>query len=202
MESAIYPESLAEARQFVDMLVAGGFVGEDDIVESAVGSLSDWLKDSESGTVEESQLWEAARAMVGEALAHHQAEQANWPAVTDCDRLDAAFEELGRDGIVCRPDFSCCGTCGAIEILDEMEAAERQGLPVRGYTFYHQQDTEHAVEGDGICLNYGSTDEGDAAAVAIGHEVVHALRRHGLTVEWNGDISKRIEVGMDWKRRR
>ncbi|HST57349.1 MAG TPA: hypothetical protein VLK84_01600, partial [Longimicrobium sp.] len=43
-------------------------------------------------------------------------EQAAWPAVTDCDRLDLAFDELERRGIVARQHFSCCQNCGSHEI--------------------------------------------------------------------------------------
>ena len=71
----------------------------------------------------------------------------------------------------------------------------------RGYTFYHWQDTEAAVEGYGICLYYGACDEGGSADLAIGREIVGELKRQGLRPEWN-EPNRRIEVPMDWKRRR
>lgn len=130
-------------------------------------------------------------------LAAHLAEQATWPAITDCDRLDAAFAALEASGIVCRQNFSCCGTCGAYEIWDEAAALEAAGTPVRGYAFYHVQDTESAVRGYGLYLNYGAAAEGEAAALAIAGEIVAALQQRGLRVDWNGQWSRRIGVALD-----
>jgi hypothetical protein len=127
-------------------------------------------------------------------------EQARWPEVTDCDRLDRAFRALEKRGIVARQHFSCCQTCGSREIWGEMEDVEHLGLPVRGYTFYHVQDTGEAVAGHGLYLCYGSVEEDEDATV--GDEVVAALREHGLQVEWDGTSEKRIRVLLDWKRRR
>jgi hypothetical protein len=144
----------------------------------------------------------AARRMAGEALREHLLEQAYWPDVTDCERLDAAFSRLERAGIICRHNYACCGSCGAAEMRDLLDAQRRAGRDVRGYVFYHQQDTERAIEGDGLLLNFGAAAGGAAAALAIGREVVAVLSEHGLCVEWNGEWSRRIGVELDWKRRR
>jgi len=130
------------------------------------------------------------------------AEQKTWPAVTDCDRLDAAFAQLEKARIVCRHDFTCCGTCGAAEIWDEIENTRKAGRNPRGYAFYHQQDTESAVEGHGLYFNYGATEKGREAALRIGNEIAKALRSQGLQVDWDGTLEKRIKVNLDWKRRR
>jgi hypothetical protein len=63
------------------------------------------------------------------------------------------------------------------------------------------QSTESAVAGGGIVLNYGAVHNNEADALAIGHEVVDTLRRHGLRPVWNGTWEQRLEVPMDWKRR-
>ena len=63
------------------------------------------------------------------------------------------------------------------------------------------QDTESAAEGYGLWLGYGAVERGERAAERIGHEIVDALRRHGLKTEWDGSCSNRIHVLMDWKRR-
>jgi hypothetical protein len=143
-----------------------------------------------------------ARRMVREILDMHLREQASWPIPTDCDRLDAAFAALEQAGIVCRQHFSCCGTCGVSEIWEEMDTARDTGLDVRGYAFYHVQDTESAVEGYGLYLNYGAVEDGEAPALAIAHEIVAALEQHRLRVHWDGQWSRRIGVALDWKRRR
>jgi hypothetical protein len=46
-------------------------------------------------------------------------------------------------------------------------------------------------------------DEFDAAGTAaIGQEVAATLRRHGLRVDWAGNVDRRIKVGLIWQRRR
>jgi hypothetical protein len=74
-------------------------------------------------------------------------------------------------------------------------------LKVRGYTFFHMQDTDSATVGYGLFLNYGAVEEGERPALAVAHEVVDALQRHGLKAEWDGNWSKRIRLPLDWKRR-
>lgn len=129
-------------------------------------------------------------------------EQKAWPHVTDCDKIDSVFFALGQKGIVCRQDFSCCGSCRSGEIWDEINKESKAGQLVRGYAFYHMQDTESAVEGGGIYLNYGVTEEGELAALRIAHEICDEIRLSGLEVDWDGSWEKRIGVMLEWKRRR
>ncbi|MCS7072712.1 MAG: hypothetical protein NZM00_14500 [Anaerolinea sp.] len=185
---------LDKLHGYIRREIAAGFESPAAIIESAV----EYLGDEASPAI----LRPHAQRLVREILAAHLAEQATWPAITDCDRLDAAFAALEAGGIVCRQNFSCCGTCGAYEIWDEAAALEAAGTPVRGYAFYHVQDTESAVEGYGLYLSYGAATEGEAAALAIADEIVAALRQQGLRVDWNGQWSRRIGVLLDWKRRR
>lgn len=185
---------LSELREQIRCDVAAGFEDGGKILENAVAALED--------QADPAFLESHGRRLVAEELSAHAAEQEGWPAQTDCDRLDAAFAELDRSGVVARQHFTCCGTCGLAEIDREIAAAEAGGVRTRGYTFYHMQDTEAAVEGYGICLYYGSCEEGEAADLAIGREIAAELKRHGLRPEWNGSLDRRIEVPMDWKRRR
>lgn len=185
---------LDELHGYIRRAIAAGFEAPAAVIESAVEYLSD--------EADPAILRPHAQRLVGEILAAHLAEQATWPMITDCDRLDAAFAALEAGGIVCRQNFSCCGTCGAYEIWDEAAAFEAAGTPVRGYAFYHVQDTDSAVEGYGLYLSYGAAEEGEAAALAIAGEVVAALQQHDLRVDWNGQWSRRLGVSLDWKRRR
>ena len=194
MKKSVNDEALQELRDYIQRDVAAGFRPEDDIVKNTVEMLSDDY-DVEA-------LTPHAVVMTRELIAAHKREQASWPKTTDCDRLDAAFAELERGGVVCRQDFSCCGNCGATEIQDEMKQVSKSGKRVRGYAFYHMQDTESAVEGHGLYLNYGAVQDGEAAAMEIGEEVSAALKQQGLEVTWDGTWGKRIGVSLDWKRRR
>lgn len=195
MTSALSPEDFDELHDFIKLQIAAGYAPIEEIVAEAAEVFAD-------SSVNPAALRYAAKAVAEQTLASHLAEQATWPAETDCDRLDAAFAELIRSGIVARQHFSCCGTCGAHEIREEMEQAEKAGSFSRGFTFFHIQDTEHAVAGDGLYLSFGVADSDQTGAVAIGHEVVEILGRHGLTPAWNGKLAHRIGLPLTWQRRR
>lgn len=187
-------DALDDMRSYVRRDVASGFYDRAQILQNA--------EDAFEGELDVDVLRKEAAVAVDHALAEYLADQSSWPAMTDCDRLDAAFADLEAEGIVARQNFTCCGTCGAAEIWDEAKVLMEMGQPVAGYAFYHMQDTERAVEGDGVYLNYGAADGSDEAAVAVGHRIVRQLENHGLTTEWNGSVTQRIALSLDWKRRR
>jgi len=183
-----------ELSEYVRRCLAGGFHTRQKAMEFAIEVLSTNENDSYD-------LLAIAKPLAEKLYQDQLQAQTCWPAITDCDRLDRAFDELNRAGIVSRQNFSCCGTCGAAEIECEMKDEEEKGITVRGYTFYHMQDTESATDGYGLCLNYGSVVNGEEAAISIGHEIVDAMQRNGLKTQWDGSWSKRIIVSLDWKRR-
>lgn len=174
--------------------VASGFYDEDAILTNAADAFADDLDPEE--------LRPLAQQALRKALAEQRAAERRWPDETDCDRLDAAFAALEDSGVIARQNFSCCGNCGSTEIWDEVRAVEDAGGPARGYAFYHMQDTERAVDGGGLYLNYGACEEGEAAALAVARDIVAALEAHGLETRWDGSWDKRIAVTLDWKRRR
>lgn len=189
------PEAMAEeARDIVRRAVRTGFDDREQLIGSAIEMLEDEYDPDAVRAI--------VPALVDEELAAHRKAELGWPAITDCDRLDAAFAALEDAGIVARQNFTCCGTCGSAEIWDEIGEARDSGRPVRGYGFYHMQDSESAAEGHGLYLNYGAVEEGEDAALAVGREIVVTLARSGLSPDWNGSWSTRIAVPLDWKRRR
>jgi len=187
-------KTIGELRSSIERDVAAGFATPDEIVRSAVDAFSDEL--------EPSVLRPIAQKHVTEALAKHIEAQAKWPAVTECDQLDRAFADLEERGIVARQNFADCGTCGVAEIADEIDAARKSGRKVRGYAFYHMQDTENAVDGHGLYLNYGSVDKGEKPALETANEIVQTLKLRGLDTRWDGSWNTRIGIKLDWKRRR
>jgi len=177
-----------DASALIETAVRGGFLARDEIVEAAMEITEDTAAASADEIVRH--VDEVAQALARE--------QASWPSVTDSDRLDAAFAELERSGILARQDFTCCQSCGHAEIWDE--AVDPSAW--RGYAFYHRQDTEAAVEGRGLYLGFGSTGGRAAETASIGAEIVAALHAQGLAVDWDGDVRKRIGVGpFTWRRR-
>jgi len=168
-------------------MVAAGYDERDEIVEELIDSAQ-----GDELDVTEEQI----AAIVDEAWREHLAEQATWPPMTDVDRLNRAFATLDASGIVARQNFSCCQNCGHGEIRDERP----DDAPSHGYTFFHVQDTEAAVDGGGLYLAYGSF-EPDSDAAGVGRRVSEALRAEGLSVEWNGSTNTRILVKLEWRRR-
>lgn len=138
---------------------------------------------------------EQAAALLEPLWLKRVAEQETWPVVTDVDRIDNAFVRLDDSGITARLDFACCLRCGTGEIRDEA------GPQDRGYVFFHNQDTLHALGGE-LRLAFGAYSGDPAEAVAIGHEIDAALHAEGLKTEWSGSVDERIAVvGLDWKNR-
>lgn len=186
--------ALDELHAYIRHHVAAGYLDPADIVCFAADAFAD--------AIDPAVLRHHARRFMADTLDDQRVEQAGWQAVTDCDRLDAAFAALEREGVVCRQNFSCCGACGAAEIWDEMAAAEERGRAVVGYAFFHMQDTEAAVEGGGLYLSYGAVEAGPDAAEAVGRAVVDALEAKGLDPLWDGEWTHRIFVPLRWQRRR
>lgn len=188
------PEDLLEDfRSNLSRELAGGYSTPEEALQYATDIMVD---DFEPGILDK-----VGPKILAQELQAHIDRQANWPEVTDCDRLDTAFASLEENGIISRQNFTCCGSCGATEIWDEIHKVKEAGVIARGYAFFHQQDTESAADGDGLYLNYGSIEEGEDAAVEIGREIQRELEAHGLSTDWNGKLSTRINVALDWKRR-
>jgi uncharacterized protein DUF6891 len=180
--------------------VAAGFASHEEIIQRAV--------EMHGGLATEKELHELAEELAASAFYRHLKAQRGWPLVTDCDRFDLAFAQLEEKGIVVRHDLK---DDAAEEFMDEMDRAADGSHPPRGYVFYQRRGTEAAIDGHGRYLDYGAAgDEDDdedvngneQAVLRIGHEVAEALRRQGLAVDWNGSLSTRINVKLDWKRRR
>jgi hypothetical protein len=192
--SPLPPELLEDIRMSAARAVKEGFRSEEQIVDGITEMVEDEHKRSD--------LRPHVARITAKLLREHRRAEATWTTPTDCDRLDVAFANLEQQGIVARQNFTCCQNCGHAEVGEEIEEAQML-QEVKGYTFYHMQDTESAAETGTLWLAYGSLsgDEGDS--VAVGRAVAAAIGDVGLTVKWDGSLSKRICVtGMEWKRRR
>ena len=140
------------------------------------------------------------RAVVGPEFARKQAAEKTWPQTTDCDRLEAAFAELNAQGIIALQNAGYTLSDGLSDISQVLHRRGREG--VQGYCFYHGQDLERAVEGEGIMLAFGSLDDDRANKLQVGQRVRNVLERAGFTVEWNSDAETRLNLPtLDWKRR-
>jgi hypothetical protein len=181
--------------------LAEGFDDPDDIIEAAKQYMEE---------VEETEVSTAVvRAAMRSVLADREAAMRTWPAVTDCDRLDAAFEALNARGIMARHNWTCCNNCGRAEMPEEFMRlhGEWEGNPIIGYVFYHNQGTEAAVQGSGLYLSFGSTQHADSEAkyieqcLEIARTAIEALNAQGLKTTWDGTYAQRPHIALKWQRR-
>jgi class 3 adenylate cyclase len=210
------------SKRFVDDEPAAGDDDEpDDDVDSTTADMLDlagkwvWygfhsedeLQAQIDGDAEEGDSFDVERVKAHAAamLEQKRAAQAGWPRVTDCDRLDQAFERLRARGLCALhyPEAGYTLQHGFTAVADEVNA---EGVPPDryiGFCFYHAQDIDRAIEGDGLLVAFGSTQsDEDEDDVRIGRMVCEALQQEGLQTEWNGTASSRICLpGLRWQRR-
>src|SRR5262245_38512337 len=93
-----------EIRYGIWWRVEAGFQSRDEIIAAVVADWEDYTPRQE--------LEPAVRRITDELIAEHLREQATWPAVTDYDRLDAAFAELDASGILARQNYEQTLTSG------------------------------------------------------------------------------------------
>jgi hypothetical protein len=142
-------------------------------------------------------------AAVDQEFAKHEAEKKTWPAITDCDRLDAAFAALNKRGIIALHNAGLTQSDG----YDDFRAAlmsRPQPASVVGYCFYHSQDVERAIQGDGLFLAFGPRNPKDEETKGpeIGIVVREELERAGLKVKWDGTFAARMSVPQFvWQKR-
>jgi hypothetical protein len=187
-------DAINELRDVIELDVKGGYESREKIINNAIDFLM--------GEYDPEWLEEQATKLADNVLKQHFDEQKHWLHETDCDKLDEAFAELDRHGIVARQHFTCCQTCGHAEINYEISETQKY-RPVFGYVFFHWQDTESAVRSEYLYLAYGSVSGKEGESEAIAADVVAALNRAGLEAEWNGSVRSRICIkNIIWQRRR
>ena len=126
MTSEPTEQILRDMGVFIDRQVTAGFATPDEIAAGAVMVFSD---DLSSQT-----LRPIAEELVKRDVENHLKEQATWPDVTDCDRLDSDFAELERHGIFCRQNYDAKD--GHAELQDETQRAVREGSPNSWLLFF------------------------------------------------------------------
>lgn len=183
------PEVLSEIGAFV----RGGFEERERIVEILTEEMY------EPGELDASEVEQAVDAAI---QAHGQA-QKDWPATTDCDRLDAAFDALARQGLVALQNAGYTQSDGYDDVTEAYHNAPDRA-DIVGYCFYHGQDLTRAVHGGDLFLAFGPmhADTEEIEGQRIGALIASELQRAGLPVQWNGTFNQRICIpGIDWKRR-
>jgi hypothetical protein len=166
------------AREYIERYVRYGFYRPAD-VEEIVG------EDVLGGELPRKRIRELVKA----EMARQKAEQASWPVVTDCDRLDQAFAALRSEGILAVHNAGMTPSEGIDEMSEQYHAAGGKKSGIVGYCFYHRQDMEYALEHHELGLAYGDIDGDDRRGVEVGKRIRSALEAAGLGVAWTGSIN-------------
>jgi uncharacterized protein DUF6891 len=109
----------------------------------------------------------------------------------DMRRIASAFAELEDQGVIARANFLCCTGCACEAMTDEQQKWAGKVPPI-GAVYFHEQATEGANEGGVLWLGHGSfsgTEEDDRRVAQM---TVETLTRHGMKIDWDGDITRKI----------
>jgi hypothetical protein len=184
-------DDLAYLREQVGILITGGFFNEDDLETF----LTELAFDPHSAPHASSVRGHARAAFAAKRVA-----EADWPPVTDWDRLAAAFTALEAAGILALHN---AGTTTSDAHSDAWDLIGRDAKGAwRGFAFYHGQDVERAISSGALYIGFDAVAEGSAAKQAVGAAIVAALKAKGFAPEWNGDPETRLNVpGIVWQKR-
>jgi hypothetical protein len=192
------PHAEAEIVELADRIVRAGYATRAEAISEIVAVLD---PEDDSPDVEE-----CATEAVDRAFVAQDHDERMW-GTTDNDRLGRAAVSLEANGVLFRQNFACCQTCGFAQMAHQVERAAADGQRVRGFVFFHWNDTEQAIDGRGLSLSYAAVgsyppDDYPDAAKAIAAELVEALQREGLASTWSGHLDQRVTVALRWQRRR
>jgi Domain of unknown function (DUF6891) len=187
-------ESRDHLLSAVTLAVRSGFGTETEVIEDIEQLVEDELGDSDPKLVRELQA-EARRL-----LAAQHDEELTWTGRSTNDAIERAFEELTENGVVALENAGYTQSDGW---SDANEAAEDRDPPPRGAVFYHGQDVERGVAGEGLYLTFGAYADDEEASLAIAREVCDTLASHGVETSWDGNVGTRILIPpFPWRRRR
>lgn len=188
-------EAHADLRTVVWEALAPGFETLDDVTEGVLEIVED--DDISADLVREvvQSLWERRQAQLSETPTR---------TPTDDVRLTTAFIALDAAGVVAT---MCLG-------FDQQDGGHESRLlasgrpDCHGYVFFHSQDAARlAYPGANLYLGFDAlgrfTEEPayDAAATAVGQQVIDTLSQAGLSATWDGRPTSRILVReVEWWR--
>lgn len=183
--------ALADAKDHVRVLIWSGLYDRETIYDAAL----DIAADGEvPGREDDLMLY------FDEEFERKVEQERTWPAVTDCDRLDAVFDGLMAVGIYAAQNPGFTLQEGRWNV--EEAVAEKPKGSFHGFCFYHGQDLARAVDGMGLMLGFGDLADDDSRTVAVGHTIQRALQDAGFETTWDGTADQRINLpSIDWKRR-
>jgi hypothetical protein len=183
----------ADVLEEISIEVRGGFDDRERIIEM-------FLEEKyEPGELDENEV----AAAVDAAIQEHEKQKLSWPTVTDCDKLARVFARLNANGIIAIHNAGYTQSDGYDDVL-QIHDEHPDKKAVLGYCYYHGQDLERVVQGQGLYLSFGPIDpqNEETKGPKVGAVIESELKAAGFSVEWDGTFSKRISIPeFDWKNR-
>tara|TARA_R100000655_G_scaffold65695_1_gene104116 strand:+ start:1141 stop:1494 length:354 start_codon:yes stop_codon:yes gene_type:complete len=98
------------------------------------------------------------------------------------NNIKNAFAKLRKLGWVARMNFSCCGSCGCMELEDKYKLKDGDK-----FVFYHRQGADNLKAWGRVNLIWGSSVEN-------GSELVDVLDEYNLLPVWNGSVDRTVRI--------
>ena len=137
------------------------------------------------------------------SIVQWQSSQIEWPEVTDCDRLDKAFEKLNERGVIAMHNAGMTQSDGHNDFREIYENHPNKSQ-LLGYCYYHGQDLERVVRGGPLFFSFGPCDPKleEIEGPKVGQLIVQQLTDAGLIVDWDGTFDNRMSIPkFNWQRR-
>jgi hypothetical protein len=139
---------------------------------------------------------------IREEFARKKEAETHWPEITDCDKLDQAFEKLNDTGIIALHYAGTTQSDGLDDVTEMYYELGGKDSNVTGYCFYHGQDVDGAIESGELYIAFGDIHGTDEKGVETGLHIKKTLTEAGFDVVWDGAIDQRICIrNMAWQRR-
>jgi len=191
---------LSYLRESLDVAARCGYGREEYVVERFEEQVRDELHDL-APQEREAEL-ATLRAELGRALTEQRAREETWGERTHNDRIDSAFAKLRVRGIVALEDAGYTMSEGWEDVHDARDEVDNAW----GAVFFHRQDVERGVRGEGLLLAYGAFVDGDEhepESLRVAREVCEVLGAEGVPTEWNGSLGSRVRIPpFEWCKRR
>ncbi|KAL2822214.1 hypothetical protein BDW59DRAFT_107670 [Aspergillus cavernicola] len=191
-QTDIEPDEIENVESRIQDLLNTGFHTKSELIESAI----DCFRMNDLG--DHPDVPQESDRIVQTLWAEQLRTQSEWldSEFEDNVKLQAAFDNLARKGIVARMHFMYTQQSADFNIVNEASSTDH------GFAYFHAQDTEKAANGFGLIIRFGALNFDDAVTVTVGKQVVEALKNAGLRVRWNGNPDMVIIIKpFKWRRK-
>ena len=192
-------QKMSEDQQFIfDIIytqVRSGFYSLEEILEFVTEEIEDnGFEDEISEEWAQDQIDMVYQKLLEESKSEEPFEPTQ--------RLIAAFDELAANKIIALHYAGYTIDEGEYEVTEIERVLIDNETESEGYCFYHGQDLERAVRGEGLHLSFQKiNNESGAVSKEVAQKIIAVLEKHELKVEWNGKATARIFLpDFQWQR--